>query len=135
MGLSKSKKHRILRRGRSYGVPFATPLVPENLVRAAEEGTGNPGPRGLHFVCFNADLENQFEFVQQTWLNGPIFQGLHGEVDPLVGDPTPTAGLFSIPGAPARCRVHDLPRFVAVRGGAYFFTPSRAALRYLSRLG
>lgn len=135
IGLAKSKKHRILRRGRSYGEPFVERLVPEELVRAADAGTGNPGPRGLHFICFNADIANQFEFVQQTWMNGTVFQGLRGEVDPLVGDPTGTGGLFTIQGEPLRCRVHDLPRFVTVRGGAYFFAPSRAALRYLSRLG
>jgi Dyp-type peroxidase family len=135
IGLAKSKKHRILRRGRSYGEPFVEGMVPEELVRAADAGTGHPGPRGLHFICFNADIANQFEFVQQTWMNGTVFQGLRGEVDPLVGNPSGTGGLFTIPGEPLRCRVHDLPRFVTVRGGAYFFAPSRAALRYLSRLG
>jgi hypothetical protein len=30
--------------------------------------------------------------------------------------------------------VHHLPRVVDVRGGAYFFMPSRAALEYLSSL-
>jgi Dyp-type peroxidase family len=134
MGLEKSKKHRILRRGRSYGEPFVKPLVPEELVRAAESGTGAPGPRGLHFLCFNADIANQFEFVQQTWVNGPMFMGLHGEVDPMIGDPSDTGGLFTMPGEPFRRRVHGLPRFVEVRGGAYFFTPSQAALHYLARL-
>jgi hypothetical protein len=28
--------------------------------------------------------------------------------------------------------VHNLPRVVEVKGGAYFFMPSRAALRYLA---
>jgi Dyp-type peroxidase family len=135
VGLAKSKKHRLLRRGRSYGEPFATPLTPEALVTAAESGSGRPGPRGLHFLCFNADIANQFEFVQQTWINGPVFQGLHGEVDPLVGDPAVTAGLFTIPGEPVRERVHGLPRFVEVRGGAYFFAPSQGALRFLARRG
>jgi Dyp-type peroxidase family len=135
IGLAKSKKHRILRRGRSFGEPFVRHLTPEALIKAADAGDGHPGPRGLYFMCFNADLANQFEFVQQTWENGPIFQGLHGEVDPIVGNPEPTSGLFTIPGDPLRSRVHDLPRFVSVRGGAYFFLPSRSALRYLASLG
>jgi Dyp-type peroxidase family len=133
LGLAKSKKHRILRRGRSYGEPFVEPLLPEALARAAESGTGNLGPRGLHFVGINADLANQFEFVQQTWANGTVFGGLHGEVDPLIGDPSQTGGRFTIPGHPKR-RVCGIPRFVNVRGGAYFFVPSRAALYYLARL-
>ncbi len=134
MGLAKSKKHRILRRGRSYGEPFVDRMVPEELIRAAEAGEGHPGPRGLHFLCFNADIANQFEFVQQTWLNGSVFQGLHGEVDPLMGDPADTGGLFTVPGEPLRRRVTGVPRFVTVRGGAYFFAPSQAGLHYLSRL-
>ena len=32
-----------------------------------------------------------------------------------------------------RRRVHDLPQFVTVRGGAYFFLPSLRALRYFAR--
>jgi Dyp-type peroxidase family len=134
LGLAKSKKHRILRRGRSYGEPFVDPMTPDELVRAAETGTGRPGPRGLQFLCFNADLANQFEFVQQTWLNGTVFQGLHGEVDPLVGDPSVTGGRFSVPSEPLR-RVQCVRRFVTVKGGAYLFLPSRAALRYLTLLG
>jgi Dyp-type peroxidase family len=133
-GLQKSKKHRILRRGRTYGEPFTQHLTPEEIIEAADAHAGRSGPRGLHFMCYNADLANQFEFVQQTWINGPIFQGLHGEVDPLVGAPDDTSGLFTIPGDPIRKRVHRLPRFVHVRGGAYFFLPSRAALRYLASL-
>jgi Dyp-type peroxidase family len=134
MGVMKSKKHRLLRRGRSYGTPFVDPLEPEALIRAAEEGTGRPGPRGLHFLCLNADIANQFEFVQQTWVNGPIFAGLHGEVDPLIGDPAVAGRGFTVPGCPVRSRVHDLPRFVEVRGGAYFFLPSRTAVAYLGKL-
>jgi deferrochelatase/peroxidase EfeB len=134
LGLAKSKKHRILRRGRSYGEPFVEPMTPSALVHAAEAGTGRPGPRGLQFLCFNADLANQFEFVQQTWINGTVFQGLHGEVDPLVGDPSVTGGRFSVPSEPLR-RIQCVRRFAIVKGGAYLFLPSRAALRYLTLLG
>jgi hypothetical protein len=31
-----------------------------------------------------------------------------------------------------RTRIMDLPQFVTVRGGAYFFLPSLSALRYLA---
>jgi len=134
LGLAKSKKHRILRRGRSYGPPFVPSMQPEDMVAAAEAGSGDASPRGLHFLAFNADLANQFEFVQQTWINGSVFQGLHGEVDPLVGDPSVTGGRYSIPSEPLR-RVECLQRFVQVRGGAYLFLPGKAALEYLAALG
>jgi hypothetical protein len=38
-----------------------------------------------------------------------------------------------VQGRPVRERHRDLPRFVTVRGGAYFFLPGLRALRYLSR--
>jgi hypothetical protein len=43
------------------------------------------------------------------------------------------ADTFTMQGCPPR-RVHGVPRVVEVRGGAYFFMPSRAALEYLAHL-
>jgi hypothetical protein len=34
-------------------------------------------------MCLNADIERQFEFIQQTWLRAPSFHGLRSEVDPV----------------------------------------------------
>ena len=42
--------------------------------------------RGLLFMCVNANIERQFEFVQQTWVNNPSFNGLYNERDPIFGD-------------------------------------------------
>ena len=91
-------------------------------------------PRGLHFLCLNADIERQFEFVQQTWINNPVFGGLNGEVDPLIGNLTKGDEIFTEQADPLRRRVHNLERFVTVKGGAYFFLPSLSALRYLANL-
>jgi hypothetical protein len=45
----------------------------------------------------------------------------------------PAAADFVIPAAGGvRRRVADLPRFVSIRGGAYFFLPGLRALRYLT---
>ncbi|MBC8029122.1 MAG: peroxidase [Pyrinomonadaceae bacterium] len=120
--LATANRHRILRRGRSYGVR------PED--RRVDDGV----PRGLHFLCLNADIERQFEFVQQTWINNPVFGGLDGEVDPLVGNLTKGDEIFTVQADPLRTRVHNLERFVTVKGGAYFFLPSLRALRYLASL-
>jgi Dyp-type peroxidase family len=116
--LTGTKRHRLLRRGRTYGPPRD----------AAEE----PGvERGLVFVALNADIERQFEFVQHHWLNSPTF-ARPGEVDPLVG-PNGGAGggCFTVPDPFVRRRYDGLPRFVEVRGGEYFFLPGLAALRWL----
>lgn len=124
--LRTTMNHRILRRGRPYGLPIAEP--PQH---PGEE----PGSeRGLLFICLNSDIERQFEFVQQTWLNNPYFGGLYGEVDPLVGRPPWGAGTFTIPDVPVRRKVVGLPEFVTTKGGAYFFLPGVRALEYLATL-
>jgi len=139
--LKTANRHRILRRGRSYGHRPADPRVADDV------------DRGLLFLCLNTDIERQFEFVQQTWINNPVFGGLNGEVDPLIGNINKTAtpaanpsqggagdanetsdAIFTIQADPLRTRVHSLERFVTVKGGAYFFLPSIRALRYLASL-
>ncbi|GAC1622590.1 MAG: peroxidase [Vulcanimicrobiaceae bacterium] len=118
----RTKRHRILRRGRSYGERLADPR--------SDDGTS----RGLHFICLCADLERQFEFVQQTWVNNPLFGNLVGEVDPLVGDQAGGDAVLTIPREPARLRLVELPSFVDVVGGGYFFLPSLRALRWIAAL-
>jgi Dyp-type peroxidase family len=120
--LNSANRHRILRRGRSYGKQAADRMV--------EDGVD----RGLHFICLNSDIERQFEFVQQTWINNPVFSGLDGEVDPLVGDLRKGDSIFTVQGEPLRRRVPGLSRFVVVKGGAYFFLPGLRALKYIGSL-
>ena len=114
-------RHRLLRRGRSYGPRIANPLVDD----------GKTDERGLHFICLCADIERQFEFVQQTWINNPVFGQLVGEVDPLVGAQSAGDAVFTIQQEPVRTRVRNMKPFVTLRGGAYFFLPSIKALRWL----
>ena len=115
----RSNRHRILRRGRSYGPRLEDVLV--------DDGRS----RGLHFICLNSDIERQFEFVHQTWLNNVTFSGLANEVDPLVGT-QPGGGLMTIQKRPVRTRLKGLERFVTTRGGAYFFLPGLRALRFVA---
>jgi deferrochelatase/peroxidase EfeB len=93
--------------------------------------------RGLHFLCFNADIAQQFEFVQQDWINNPKFESMfYADSDPITGAHDPEhpdrTGTFVIQATPARQRITGIPRFVRVRGGAYFFMPSLRGLAYLS---
>jgi Dyp-type peroxidase family len=127
--LELTKRHRILRRGRAYGAPVDDDFDLDALrtLPAAE-------PRGLHFLCFNANLNRQFEFVQSNWAQNPSFAGLTSDPDPLIGADRRVpfrARDFTIQGCPVR-RVRELPRVVETRGGAYFFMPSRRALEYLA---
>ena len=138
--LSMSEAHRLLRRARVFGPPLFGPAVltdPANLAgRMALLDLGDDGKeRGIHFFCVNANIKRQFEFVQQTWCNNPRFSGLNDNKDPIIGDNARTdqaSSHMTIPQRPISVRTAALPRFVKVRGGAYLFMPSIAALRFLA---
>jgi Dyp-type peroxidase family len=122
------RAHRIVRRGRIYGPAFDPVYNPEKLREC------DAVSRGLHFLALNANLSRQFEFVQSNWAMNPTFAGLSRDPDPLLGAGRKypfDARDFTMPGCPTR-RIHGLPRVVEVRGAAYFFLPSRAALEYLA---
>jgi Dyp-type peroxidase family len=120
--VSSTRFHRILRRGRAYGSTLSR-------------------EQGLYFICLNASIGRQFEFVQNAWIMGTKFDGLGEESDPLLGNRLPLPGCpmtntFSVPQPDGiRQRISGLPQFVTVRGGAYFFLPSIRALWYMATLG
>ena len=78
----------------------------------------------------NANLERQFEFVQQTWINGKSFHGLDDNADPILG--TTEGDQFSIPSNNGTVTLQDLQSYSRVRGGGYYFMPSLSFLRYLA---
>lgn len=129
-----SDRHRLLRRGRIFGRPFHEDFTAEAFLNHLE-ATDNGEERGLHFVCLGANIQRQFEFVQHTWANNPTFNGLNDDPDPLIGPRIAhgkTRDSFTEQAEPVRCRYQGLPEFVRTRGGAYFFLPSRSALRFLT---
>jgi Dyp-type peroxidase family len=113
-------RRRITRRGLPYG-PFAAPNEPVSDIE----------DRGVIFMVLNASLSRQFEFVQQQWIqygndahlgnDKDILLGQHGGHGRFVvqGDRSPT-------NPPFLCS--NLPDFVELRGGDYFFVPSITAL-------
>ncbi len=107
-------RHRLIRRGRPYVV--------------------NGKAAGLVFVGLNADIERQFEFVQQNWINDTGFGELRHERDPLVGWRAGADDTFTIPGTPLRRRVPNMQSFVTTTGGAYFFLPGMRALAHMAGL-
>jgi Dyp-type peroxidase family len=117
--------HQLLRRGMTYG----DPLPPD----AADDGAA----RGLLFIALNADLERQFEFVQQNWVNDGASARQAGDRDPIAGTQAARAKMViqgdPSPGTrrlPAVCM--DMPSFVRMRGGGYFFMPGLRALAALA---
>jgi Dyp-type peroxidase family len=120
VGGALTTRHRLVRRGLPYG-PRLTPGAPDDGV-----------DRGLVFVCFAADIERQFEFLQRRWVNDGDVLGLRGEPDPLLGVPEEGRPfLFKVPGTPPYLLEIDRP-LVVTRGGAYLFQPGRRALAALA---
>ena len=132
--VASTRFHRLLRRGREYGEL----LSPEEALQPAPP---NDSERGLQFVALNANIQRQFEFIQNAWIMRTKFDGLTEESDPLLGNREPVPGCpfantFSLAQkGRVRRRIMDVPQFIMVRGGAYFFLPSMRALKYLEKLG
>ena len=97
--------HRILRRGREYGPG----LSPHDAVGRRPAGRGE---RGLHFICLNANIGRQFEFLQNAWMASTKFAGSARESDPLVGNREP------VPGCPVT-DAFTLPRDGPARPGSW----------------
>jgi len=127
--IASTRFHRLLRRGRKYGVSLAP-------ADAAKPEAQEP-ETGLHFICLNANLVRQFEFVQGAWMASAKFAGMTNEQDPMLGNRQPFPGTqptdrFTRPQADGPCNVsRAVPQFVQVRGGAYFFLPGLRALGWL----
>jgi deferrochelatase/peroxidase EfeB len=136
--IASARFHRILRRAREYGIKIDR--------RAALDLATSDPQAGIQFICLNANIARQFEFVQGAWLASAKFAGLTGEQDPLLGnrEPFPAPPLtktpertdsFTRPDAePALRRATGVPQFVTVKGGAYFFMPGLTALRWIASL-
>ena len=126
--LHLTRKHRIMRRVRSYGEKYIASPTKHTPIDEV----------GLLFGCFNADINRQFEFIQYSWANYPKFKQLYADPDPFIGvKENPEPGVvqqFTIPTETHNKYIDGLKSFVTVKGGAYFFFPSITALEYLSTI-
>jgi Dyp-type peroxidase family len=121
-----TQTHRMMRRGIAFG--------PELSDGEALKGK-TAQDRGLLFKCYVTSLVDQFEFVQQTWIDNPGFVQPNAGVDAVMGQPdnapTPFLGAAAASLDPARKPQLTLAHFVHMQGGQYFFAPSIPALRAL----
>lgn len=142
-----SKLHRIIRRARPYGEPLEKPVNSKDeqsidlLVQEALSGNEDNKPRGLCFICFNANIERQFEFVQQQWVNNAQVGVLPADADPVIGmqhrNSEEVGGgepAFTIQEEPLRQRCPGLSDFVSVVGSGYFFMPTISSVCYLEKI-
>ncbi|MCA9224834.1 MAG: Dyp-type peroxidase [Planctomycetales bacterium] len=122
-----TNRRRIIRRGLPYGE-----LIPP------DSPGDDTGEHGVIFMGFNSDIERQFEFVQNSWVNNGNSFGLGKDMCPITGSHDGD-GRFVIPGTKRDDGtvtppyvVTGLPRFVETRGGDYFFLPSVTGLQILA---
>jgi Dyp-type peroxidase family len=115
-------RHRLIRRGIPYGAPLP----------AGAEDDGED--RGVVFMCLQASIARQFEFVQAQWFNDGNGLHLGDDEDVVMGrHDGPSPRKMTVPGHPP-CFVGPLSRVVTVRGGEYFFTPGINGLQHLAAL-
>lgn len=108
---------RILRRGIPYGPPLVNPLVDDGV------------DRGLHFLCYQTSIVQQFELLQTDWANSSE-NPKPGGYDLIIGQAPGSPRSFQLVTAAGEAATVVAPRqFVVATGGGYFFAPSISALR------
>jgi deferrochelatase/peroxidase EfeB len=118
-----SNRRRILRRGLPYG--------------GVKDPTRDDGNHGIIIMMLNADINRQFEFVQQQWINyGNDFKSGNDKEIMLGNHDSEYPSRAVIPVAADSDQppyfVRNIPRLVETRGGDYFFIPSMTALRMIA---
>lgn len=112
----------ILRRGIPYGPPIVgkCDIKPGDLTK----------DRGLMFVCYNTNIEDQFEFLQRRWSNSAI-QPNQGGHDLIIGQAGSNRTRFiEYPLPDGSTKTIKVKRdFVTPTGGEYFFAPTISALK------
>lgn len=120
-----SNRRRLLRRGLPYG--------------DAKNRSSDKGNHGIVIMMINADINRQFEFVQQQWINyGNDFKA-GNDKDIILGNHSadsrfPSKAVIQVDpdSEQAPYFLSKIPRLVETRGGDYFFVPSLTALRMIA---
>jgi Dyp-type peroxidase family len=104
------RSHRIARRAISYGTRGAKNV-------------------GLLFMCFQSDIEHQFEWLQRMVANDRNYFDTGTGLDPLIGLGPSAPQKWPVQWDQARTKPLDIHALVKVKGGEYFFAPSVGFLK------
>jgi deferrochelatase/peroxidase EfeB len=117
--------HRIARRAITYGERAKEPKAEPTIEQLPSKNVG------LLFMCFQSNIEAQFEFIQKQWANREDQLLPETGIDPVVGKhegpikpqrwPTTWDGSYKKP--------FSFQDFVTLKGGEYLFAPSISALK------
>jgi Dyp-type peroxidase family len=128
------RRRRIVRRGIPYGKPMP------GVADTAEPDADRNAPRGLLFMCFQRNIEDQFEFIQRTWADNEhfpsgvltlgLFQKDTGD-DPVIGQDPDEAQRWPKTWGEKGKKAFNFESAVTLKGGEYFFAPSLPFLRSL----
>lgn len=126
--LIATQSHVMARRGIPFGVRSDDP----------NDGVIDNKPAGgvgLLFMSYQANLSNQFEFIQKNWVNNTEFPFNQSGLDPIIGqhpENNISQGQFAvIYGDKASLKTGSFDHFLKMRGGEYFFAPSISFLQQL----
>lgn len=127
-------EQRITRRGIPYD---DVQRIPEDRITTIsddllEQNQPDKGV-GLLFMCYQSNIDSQFEVLQGFWANkGQIKGHLIGAEDSIIGQgANPDKTLPLQWQQPAQSKPFDFHGFVTMKGGEYFFTPSICFLQNL----
>jgi Dyp-type peroxidase family len=121
-GLPNQNSRRMVRRGITYG------SRKDDFSKIADMPEGGVG---LLFMAYQKSIANQFEFIQQSWVNNVGFPTPGTGIDPVLGQSAaapPAQKWPNVWGQAASTVDFDFRDFVKMRGGEYFFAPSLSSL-------
>ncbi len=122
------RQRRIVRRGMPYGIAPGA-ILPDVLPPEQQPEHGV----GLLFMCFQRSLSTQFGFLQTVWANSDVAgdgsQRVIG-LDPIIGQapaghPIPGQSWWPRQWGQQQFTQFDVQGCVTMKGGEFFFAPSR----------
>jgi Dyp-type peroxidase family len=137
--LDQEKTHRITRRGITYGTRATKKVIKDGEEFDALDGEAEFPAEGvgLLFMCFQANIADQFGFIQKQWANNGNFARNGTGIDPVIGQPVASTSYdwpagYGEPrlGKPQSQR-EPFEGAVTMKGGEFFFAPSISFLKSL----